>query len=207
MKKLFLYIFLGLMFCNVGSTNQLNLTNYEIAQIVKKIESNKKKMEFLRCVEIIKKSNVQRKIFKHQIKKIKCRLTFDELNVNYKKEKSPPKIDKKKFEEFTTKIEKDKEKRSDVPKIISFEDYKIIDSQSLLYLTKVKLFNNNPNGIFKLKNKKYLNFKPSQIIYFNDIENLNEKEFLKLPFAYNEDKLKFRKIIFEFKKEKKKRKL
>ena len=77
----------------------------------------------------------------------------------------------------------------------------------MFYLTKVKLFNNDPNISLKLKNKKYLNFKSGQFISFDDIIVLSEKEFFKLPLEYSEEKHKFRQIIIEFKKEKKKRKL
>ena len=59
----------------------------------------------------------------------------------------------------------------------------------------------------KLKDKKYLNFKPSQFISFDDTIILSEQEFFKLPLEYSEDKHRFRKIILDFKKEKKKRKL
>ena len=113
-------------------------------------------------------------------------------------------LDIEKLKELQKKqqeIEKNK------PKLVNLEEFEVVDYESLFYLTKVKLFNNDPNISLKLKNKKYLNFKPGQFISFDDIIVLSEKEFFKLPLEYSEEKHKFRQIIIEFKKEKKKRKL
>ena len=177
-----------------------DLTDSQIKEIIEKMKGQKKTEEFLQCVEIVRGSNLKRRFLRHQIKKIKCRLKYEELNANYKKEVN---IDIEKLKELEKKqqeIEKNK------PKLVNLEEFEVTDYESLFYLTKVKLFNNNPNISLLLKDGKYLNFKPGQFISFDDIIVLSEEEFFKLPLKYSEEKLKFRKIIFEFKKEKKKRK-
>ena len=68
-----------------------------------------------------------------------------------------------------------------------------------------KKINNFASSYNSYENKKYLNFKPGQFVSFDDIIVLSEKEFFKLPLEYEQHK--FRKIIMDFKKEKKKRKL
>ena len=201
-KKLFLYVTLVLLWFNAGWTEEKNfdLTDSQIKEIIEKMKGQKKTEEFLQCVEIVWGSNLKRRFLRHQIKKIKCRLKYEELNANYKKEVN---IDIEKLKELEKKqqeIEKNK------PKLVNLEEFEVTDYESLFYLTKVKLFNNNPNISLLLKDGKYLNFKPGQFISFDDIIVLSEEEFFKLPLKYSEEKLKFRKIIFEFKKEKKKRK-
>ena len=178
-----------------------DLTDSQIKTILEKLEDHQKTVDFLQCVEIVRGSKIKRRFLRHQIKKIKCRLKYEELNANYKKEVDIN-IDIEKLRELEKKqeeIEKNK------PKLVNLEEFKVTDTESLLYLAKVRLFNNDPNIAIKLKNEKYLNFKPSQFISFDDIIILTEQEFFKVPLEYKEDKLKHRKIIFEFKKEKKKK--
>ena len=169
------------------------------------MEERQKTKEFLQCVEIVRGSNVKRRFLRHQIKKIQCRLKYEELNANFEKEEK--KLRKKQYEILLKEAQiKQQEIEKNKPKLINLEKFEVTDYESLFYLTKVKLFNNDPNIVLKLKNEKYLNFKPDQFISFDDIIVLSEEEFFKLPLKYSEEKLKFRKIIFEFKKEKKKRK-
>ena len=204
-KKLLSYIILFLLWFNAGLAEEKNydLTDSEIKEILEKIEESKKNEDFLQCVEIVRGSNLKRRFLRHQIKKIQCRLKYEELNANYKKELNTDiNLDIEKLKELQKKqqeIEKNK------PKLVNLEEFEVTDYESLFYLTKVKLLNNDPNISLKLKNKKYLNFKPGQFISFDDIIVLSEKEFFKLPLEY--EKHKFRQIIIEFKKEKKKRKL
>jgi len=206
-KKLLSYIILFLLWFNAGLAEEKNydLSDSEIKEILEKIEESKKNEDFLQCVEIVRGSNIKRRFLRHQIKKIQCRLKYEELNANYKKELNIDiNLDIEKLKELQKKqqeIEKNK------PKLVNLEEFEVADYESLFYLTKVKLFNNDPNISLKLKNKKYLNFKPGQFISFDDIIVLSEKEFFKLPLEYSEEKHKFRQIIIEFKKEKKKRKL
>ena len=207
MKKISLYIFLVFIWCNAGWTDEKNydLTDKQIKTIIKGLEGNKKTEGFLQCVEILRGSNLKRRFLRHQIKKIKCRLKYEELNANYKKGVDTNiNIDIEKLKEFE---KKQKEIEKNKPKLVNLEEFKVTDYESLFYLTKVKLFGNNPNTSMKLKDKKYLNFKPSQFISFDDTIILSEQEFFKLPLEYSEDKHRFRKIILDFKKEKKKRKL
>ena len=205
MKKLLSIIFFSFVWCNVGWADEKydDLTDSQIKTILEKLEDHQKTVDFLQCVEIVRGSKIKRRFLRHQIKKIKCRLKYEELNANYKKEVDIN-IDKEKLRELEKKqeeIEKNK------PKLVNLEEFKVTDTESLLYLAKVRLFNNDPNIAIKLKNEKYLNFKPSQFISFDDIIILTEQEFFKVPLEYKEDKLKHRKIIFEFKKEKKNKKL
>lgn len=208
MRKLFSYIFIFFIWFNVGLAEEKNydLTDSQIKEILEKVEERKKDEDFLQCVEIVRGSNIKRRFLRHQIKKIKCRLKYEELNANYKKEVT---IDKEKLLELEKKLRlleiKQKEIEKNKPKLINLEEFEVADYESLFYLTKVKLFNNDPNISLKLKNKKYLNFKPGQFVSFDDIIVLSEKEFFKLPLEYEQHK--FRKIIMDFKKEKKKRKL
>ena len=208
MNKLFTYIFIFFIWFSTGWTNDNSddLTDNQIKKILKKMTGPQKTEEFLQCVEIVRGSNIKRRFLRHQIKKIKCRLKYEELNANYKKEVT---IDKEKLLELGKKLRlleiKQKEIEKNKPKLINLEEFEVADYESLFYLTKVKLFNNDPNISLKLKNKKYLNFKPGQFVSFDDIIVLSEKEFFKLPLEYEQHK--FRKIIMDFKKEKKKRKL
>ena len=210
MKKFFVFCLVIIIWCNAGWTDDKNddLTDNQIKKILKKMTGPQKTEEFLQCVEIVRGSNIKRRFLRHQIKKIKCRLKYEELNANYKKEVT---IDKEKLLELGKKLRlleiKQKEIEKNKPKLINLEEFEVADYESLFYLTKVKLFNNDPNISLKLKNKKYLNFKPGQFVSFDDIIVLSEKEFFKLPLEYSEEKHKFRQIIIEFKKEKKKRKL
>jgi len=207
MNRLTLYFILVLLWFNpvLSEEKNFDLSDKDIKEILEKMEESKKNEDFLQCVEIVRGSNLKRRFLRHQIKKIQCRLKYEELNVNYKKEfNTDINLDIKKLKELQKKqqeIEKNK------PKLVNLEDFEVTDYESLFYLTKVKLFNNDPNISLKLKNKKYLNFKPGQFISFDDIIVLSEKEFFKLPLEYSEEKHKFRKIILEFKKEKKNRKL
>lgn len=207
MIKLLSYILIFFIWCNTGWTDEKSedLTDSQIKTILKEIESNKKTEDFLQCVEIVRGSNLKRRFLRHQIKKIKCRLKYEELNANYKKGANTNiNIDIEKLKEFE---KKQKEIEKNQPKLVNLEEFEVIDYESLFYLTKVKLFKNDPNISMKLKDKKYLNFKPGQFISFDDTIILSEREFFKLPLEYSEDKHKFRKIIIDFKKEKKKRKL
>ena len=210
MKKLFFYCFVIIIWCNTGWTDDKNddLTDNQIKKIIKKMTGPEKTEEFLQCVEIVRGSNIKRRFLRHQIKKIKCRLKYEVLNANYKKEVT---IDKEKLlglEKKLIELEKrQKEIEKNKPKLVNLEEFKVTDYESLFYLTKVKLFRNDPNLSLKLKEKKYLNFKPGQFISFDDTIVLTEKEFFKIPLMYSEEKKILRKIIFEFKKEKKKRKL
>ena len=207
-KKLFLYVTLVLLWFNAGWTEEKNydLTDSQIKEILKKMEGSKKDEGFLQCVEIVRGSNLKRRFLRHQIKKIQCRLKYEELNANFEKEK---KQNQKKLNEILL-IEAQKRQQEiekNKPKLVNLEKFEVTDYEGLFYLTKVKLFNNDPNISLKLKNQKYLNFKSGQFISFDDIIVLSEKEFFKLPLEYSEEKHKFRKIILEFKREKKKRKL
>ena len=207
MNKFIIYfIFVLLLFNPVLSEEKnLDLSDRDIIEILEKMEERQKTKEFLQCVEIVRGSNVKRRFLRHQIKKIQCRLKYEELNANFEKEEK--KVRKKEYEILLKEAQiKQQEIEKNKPKLINLEKFEVTDYESLFYLTKVKLFNNDPNIVLKLKNEKYLNFKPDQFISFDDIIVLSEEEFFKLPLKYSEEKLKFRKIIFEFKKEKKKRK-
>ena len=207
-KKLLSYIILFLLWFNVGLAEEKNydLTDSQIREILEKMDERKKDEDFLQCVEIVRGSNLKRRFLRHQIKKIQCRLKYEELNANFEKEK---KKEQKKLNEILLLEAKKKQQEieKNKPKLVNLEEFEVTDYESLFYLTKVKLFNNDPNISLKLKNKKYLNFKSGQFISFDDIIVLSEKEFFKLPLEYSEEKHKFRQIIIEFKKEKKKRKL
>ncbi len=73
-------------------------------------------------------------------------------------------------------------------KILDPNTYVVNDINSLLKLYKAKLFeNNNDNSIF-LKNRKYLHFEPGQEIVFDDIKNLDERQFFRLPLYNSKDK-------------------
>tara|TARA_B100000700_G_C14685081_1_gene687171 strand:- start:89 stop:715 length:627 start_codon:yes stop_codon:yes gene_type:complete len=207
MNKFTIYLILVLLWFNpvFSEEKNLDLSDRDIIEILEKMEERQKTKEFLQCVEIVRGSNVKRRFLRHQIKKIQCRLKYEELNANFEKEEK--KVRKKQYEILLKEAQiKQQEIEKNKPKLINLEKFEVTDYESLFYLTKVKLFNNDPNIVLKLKNEKYLNFKPDQFISFDDIIVLSEEEFFKLPLKYSEEKLKFRKIIFEFKKEKKKRK-
>ena len=84
-KKLLSYIILFLLWFNAGLAEEKNydLTDSEIKEILEKIEESKKNEDFLQCVEIVRGSNLKRRFLRHQIKKIQCRLKYEELNANY----------------------------------------------------------------------------------------------------------------------------
>ena len=207
MSKLTIIIILILVWFNpvLSEEKNFDLSDRDITEILEKMEERKKTEDFLQCVEIVRGSNLKRRFLRHQIKKIECRLKYEELNANFEKEEK--KVQKKRFEILLKEAQKKQQEiEKNRPQLINLDEFEVTDYESLFYLTKVKLFNNDPNIVLKLKNKKYLNFKPDQFISFDDIIVLSEEEFFKLPLKYSEEKLKFRKIIFEFKKEKKKRK-
>ena len=208
MNKFTIYLILVLLWFNpvFSEEKNLDLSDRDIIEILEKMEERQKTKEFLQCVEIVRGSNVKRRFLRHQIKKIQCRLKYEELNANFEKEEK--KVRKKQYEILLKEAQiKQQEIEKNKPKLVNLEEFEVTDYESLFYLTKVKLFNNDPNISLKLKNKKYLNFKSGQFISFDDIIVLSEKEFFKLPLEYSEEKHKFRQIIIEFKKEKKKRKL
>ena len=76
--------------------------------------------------------------------------------------------------------------------------------KKLLYNYKAKFFENNPNKGFKLANTIYLNFKTGQVIYFDDVKDLNETEFFGLLLQYEEDRSALIRLKSEHLKEKRK---
>ena len=66
MQKLSLYIFLVFIWCNAGWTDEKNydLTDKQIKTIIEGLEGDKKTEGFLQCVEILRGSNLKKKIFK-----------------------------------------------------------------------------------------------------------------------------------------------
>ena len=209
MKKILGIVVMVLMWCSVGFAEEkkFGLTDIQIETILKNTDKKLNNDKgFQQCVEILRESNLQRKFLRHQINKIKCRLKYEELNANYRKEEKKEK--QKKLNEILLKElqKKQEEIEKNKPKIVDLKLFEVTDYESLFYLTKVKLFSNDPNISLKLKNKKYLYFKPGQFISFDDTIVLSEQEFFKLPLEYSKEKHKFRQIILEFKKEKKKRK-
>ena len=129
----------------------------------------------------------------------------EKQKVKGKKQKDLEKILKnlpKKLEEINKEIKKSvKEKSEEVPFIgIKFEDIASVDD--LLTYYKAKFFNNDPSFSIRIK-KKYLNLN-TIFITFENIKDLNEKEFFKLPLDSMKDKSKLRRLYNEFKKEKRK---
>lgn len=129
----------------------------------------------------------------------------EKQKVKGKKQKDLEKILKnlpKKLEEINKEIKKSvKEKSEEVPFIgIKFEDIASVDD--LLTYYKAKFFNNDPSFSVRIK-KKYLNLN-TIFITFENIKDLNEKEFFKLPLDSMKDKSKLRRLYNEFKKEKRK---
>lgn len=129
----------------------------------------------------------------------------EKQKVKGKKQKDLEKILKnlpKKLEEINKEIKKSvKEKSEEVPFIgIKFEDIASVDD--LLTYYKAKFFNNDPSFSVRIK-KKYLNLN-TIFITFENIKDLNEKEFFKLPLDSMKDKSKLRRVYNEFKKEKRK---
>ena len=88
MKKISLIISLVLLWSNIGWADEKydDLTDSQIKTILEKLEDHQKTVDFLQCVEIVRGSKIKRRFLRHQIKKIKCRLKYEELNANYKKE-------------------------------------------------------------------------------------------------------------------------
>lgn len=77
-----------------------------------------------------------------------------------------------------------------VPIINDLEDYNAKDQNELLYLYKVKFFNNNLNQKIDLMKGKKLSFK--------DIEDLNETDFFKIKVKNKGDILKKRRLKKEY---------
>ena len=98
-KKLLSYIILFLLWFNVGLAEEKNydLTDSQIREILEKMDERKKDEDFLQCVEIVRGSNLKRRFLRHQIKKIQCRLKYEELNANFEKEKKKNKKNLTKF--------------------------------------------------------------------------------------------------------------
>ena len=109
---------------------------------------------------------------------------------------------KKKIKELDKEIKKSvEEKLDEIPFIgIKYEDIDSVDD--LLTYYKAKFFNNDPGFSVRIK-KKYLDLN-TIFIRFENIKNLNEKEFFKLPLDNMKDKAKLRRLNNEFKKEKRK---
>tara|TARA_Y100000816_G_C25714707_1_gene377087 strand:- start:62 stop:586 length:525 start_codon:yes stop_codon:yes gene_type:complete len=82
------------------------------------------------------------------------------------------------------KIEPDTTNYKIIENIISF-GFEVSDKDQLLYLYKVKLFKNDKTNFIFLKKKDYLNFESGQMLRFEDIKDLNEKEFFGLPLHSN----------------------
>ena len=143
-KKLFSYIILFLLWFNAGLAEEKNydLTDSQIREILEKMEERKKTEDFLQCVEIVRGSNLKRRFLRHQIKKIKCRLKYEELNANFEKEEK--KVQKKRFEILLKEAQKKQQEiEKNRPQLINLDEFEVTDYESLFYLTKVKLFNND----------------------------------------------------------------
>lgn len=82
--------------------------------------------------------------------------------------------------------------------ILDLKTYVAKDIDSLLNLYKAKLFENNINNSIFLKNRRYLNFEAGQAITFEDIRNLDERQFFKLPLHNSKDKDKLKKLEKEY---------
>ena len=63
---------------------------------------------------------------------------------------------------------------------------------------KAKLFENKIDNSIFLKNRRYLNFEAGQAITFEDIRNLDERQFFRLPFHNSKDKDKLKKLKKEY---------
>ena len=124
-------------------------------------------------------------------------LGFDVIDGNKVKEIE---IDKKGKPE---KIKPDTTNYKIIENIISF-GFEISDKEELLFLYKVKLFENDSREFIFLKRRNYLDFESGQMITFEDIKDLSEKEFFKLPLnskEKNEELKKFKKEYFVKKKQ------
>tara|TARA_Y100000768_G_scaffold228373_1_gene172403 strand:- start:309 stop:1190 length:882 start_codon:yes stop_codon:yes gene_type:complete len=123
-------------------------------------------------------------------------LGFDVIDGNKVKEIE---IDKKRKPE---KIKPDTTNYKIIENIISF-GFEISDKEELLFLYKVKLFENDSREFIFLKKKNYLNFESGQMLKFEDIKDLSEKEFFKLPLhsTKSEELKKLKKEYFVKKKQ------
>ena len=72
------------------------------------------------------------------------------------------------------------------------------DFDSLLYLYKVKFYQNKKDNFFWLKKRKYLNFEPAQKITFKDVEDLIDRHFFGIPFHYSADRERLKKLKKEY---------
>jgi len=127
----------------------------------------------------------------------------EKQKVKGKKQKNLEKILKNSSTKLEELVKKNsvKEKSEEIPFIgIKFEDIASVDD--LLTYYKAKFFNNHPFFSVRIK-KKYLNLN-TIFITFENIKDLNEKEFFKLPLDSMKDKSKLRRLYNEFKKEKRK---
>ena len=96
------------------------------------------------------------------------------------------------------KVESIAEKDTTNYDIVDLQSYTITDIDSLLYLHKIKLFENiNYKKVF-LKHRKYLKFEPGQQLSFEDIKDLNEKHFFNLPLLDKFDIYRLKKLKKEY---------
>ena len=124
-------------------------------------------------------------------------LGFDVIDGNKVKEIE---IDKKRKPE---KIKPDTTNYKIIENIISF-GFEISEKEELLLLYKVKLFENDSREFIFLKKRNYLDFESGQMLTFEDIKDLSEKEFFKLPLnskKKNKELKKFKKEYFVKKKQ------
>ena len=142
---------------------------------------------------------VEESVFHRWNFQIDCRdYKYSEAEKRQAKKKNIPEVDKSLVE----KIIKSKVKTG--PTIVVFKSYAVNNQDDLLYLYKAKFFENKPNKGFKLANTIYLNFKTGQVIYFDDVKDLNETEFFGLLLQYEEDRSALIRLKSEHLKEKRK---
>jgi len=228
MKNFFIFILLICLFSNISNAEETNkdiaianseseqrqLTDEEIDDILKKMEEIKKTQEFLECVEILRESNVQRRIIKDQIKRIKCRLKYSELNAKSDYQKKGPSFDPKKVQE---KYEWEQIKRKENEKLKKTKEE--IDTDLNIELTRVKTNFFDPNSqipdqckfiddetkksmpICNIEEvviaRNWKDFKKNQTIIYEDIQDLNESDFFSLPLKNKQHQ----KFLSELKKE------
>ena len=87
-------------------------------------------------------------------------------------------------------------KEKQAPIIKELTSYKVNNYEDLLYLYKVKFFNNKINAGIELNSGDNINFE--------NVKDLNETEFFKLPIKGKGHKMRMRKLKKEFLVEKKK---
>tara|TARA_B100001057_G_scaffold83231_1_gene78917 strand:+ start:125 stop:847 length:723 start_codon:yes stop_codon:yes gene_type:complete len=227
MKKFSIFIFLFCLFSNISNAEETNkdieigntesgqrqLTDEEIDNILKKMEERKKTQDFLKCVEILRESNVKKRIIKDQIKRIQCRLKYSELNAKSDYQKGPS-FDQKKVQEKYKYEQQQIEENKKLKK--SKEE---IDNELDIELTKIKkLFfdpsTQIPNECKFIDNetkknmpecnieemiiaRNWKNFNKNQTISYDDVQDLNESDFFSLPLK-NKQQMK---ILSEFKNE------